>query len=95
MIKSILTASVFVTSCIYSLHVQAEPILEKVEAKYIISSYAKTKYPLVFTPGMGAFTRIGTDALGMDYWYQIILYQLVNWFLLLPIFLIWYGRCLQ
>lgn len=71
MIKSILTASVFVTSCIYSLHVQAEPILEKVEAKYIISSYAKTKYPLVFTPGMGAFTRIGTDALGMDYWYQI------------------------
>ena len=26
---------------------------------------------LFLTPGMGAFTRIGTDTLGMDYWYQI------------------------
>ena len=59
MIKSILTASVFVTSCIYSLHVQAEPILEKVEAKYIISSYAKTKYPLLMVHGWLGWSRIG------------------------------------
>lgn len=35
------------------------------------NTYAKTQYPIVLTPGMGAFTRIGTDAFGMDYWYGI------------------------
>ncbi len=36
------------------------------------SSYAKTKYPIVFNHGMSGFIRIGTDDLGLDYWYQIL-----------------------
>ena len=36
------------------------------------SSYAKTKYPLVFAHGMGGWIRAGTDELGVDYWYQIL-----------------------
>ena len=37
-----------------------------------ITSYAKTKYPLVFAHGMGGWIRAGTDELGVDYWYQIL-----------------------
>ena len=36
------------------------------------ANYAKTKYPLVFVHGMFGFTRMGSDAFGMDYWYQIL-----------------------
>ncbi|WP_257227300.1 triacylglycerol lipase [Acinetobacter sp. YH12063] len=36
------------------------------------ASYAKTKYPIVFTHGMFGFTRIGFDSFGMDYFYQIL-----------------------
>ncbi len=46
--------------------------LQKVDAPFILSSYAKTKYPIVFAHGMVGFNRLGSDALGMDYWYQIL-----------------------
>jgi triacylglycerol lipase len=36
------------------------------------STYAKTKYPVVFVHGIAGFSRVGTDALGVDYWYQIL-----------------------
>lgn len=36
------------------------------------TSYAQTKYPVVFNHGMSGFIRIGTDDLGLDYWYQIL-----------------------
>ncbi|ATO21023.1 lipase [Acinetobacter sp. LoGeW2-3] len=36
------------------------------------SSYAKTKYPIVFVHGMAGFIRVGTDQFGLDYWYQIL-----------------------
>ena len=36
------------------------------------STYAKTKYPIVFSHGMSGFIRIGTDPFGLDYWYQIL-----------------------
>lgn len=36
------------------------------------STYAKTKYPIVFTHGMAGFIRVGTDQFGLDYWYQIL-----------------------
>lgn len=42
------------------------------QSNYVISSYAKTKYPLVFAHGMGGWIRAGTDELGVDYWYQIL-----------------------
>lgn len=36
------------------------------------NNYAQTKYPIVFNHGMSGFVRIGTDDLGLDYWYQIL-----------------------
>lgn len=36
------------------------------------STYAKTQYPIVFNHGMGGFIKVGTDAFGLDYWYQIL-----------------------
>ena len=45
---------------------------EQVKSNFVISSYAKTKYPLVFAHGMGGWIRVGTDELGLDYWYQIL-----------------------
>lgn len=36
------------------------------------TTYAKTKYPIVFMHGMFGFTRIGFDSFGMDYFYQIL-----------------------
>jgi triacylglycerol lipase len=44
----------------------------QVKSSFVTSSYAKTKYPIVFTHGMAGFIRIGTDQLGLDYWYQIL-----------------------
>lgn len=37
-----------------------------------ISSYAKTKYPIVFSHGMAGFIQVGSDQFGLDYWYQIL-----------------------
>lgn len=45
---------------------------EQVKSNFVISSYAKTKYPIVFTHGMAGFINIGGDQLGVDYWYQIL-----------------------
>lgn len=42
------------------------------KSSFVISNYAQTKYPLVFAHGMAGFNRVGTDLLGLDYWYQII-----------------------
>ncbi len=36
------------------------------------STYAQTQYPVVFVHGFAGFSRVGTDALGVDYWYQIL-----------------------
>lgn len=41
-------------------------------ASQVSSSYAKTKYPLVFSHGMAGFITVGADPLGVDYWYQIL-----------------------
>ena len=45
---------------------------QQIQSNYIQSTYAKTKYPIVFAHGMFGFTRIGLDAIGIDYWYQIL-----------------------
>lgn len=45
--------------------------LQQVTAK-ATSSYAKTQYPIVFVHGFSGFSRVGTDQLGVDYWYQIL-----------------------
>ena len=45
---------------------------EQVKANIVLSDYAKTKYPVVFAHGTAGFDRIGSDFLGLDYWYQIL-----------------------
>lgn len=45
---------------------------QQIQSNYIQSNYAKTKYPIVFAHGMVGFIRLGTESLGMDYWYQIL-----------------------
>ena len=50
---------------------QAKDGLQQVTAT-AKSDYAKTKYPIVFTHGMFGFTRLGFDAFGLDYFYQIL-----------------------
>lgn len=44
----------------------------QIKTNFVISSYAKTQYPLVFAHGMGGWIRAGTDELGVDYWYHIL-----------------------
>ena len=38
----------------------------------VVSTYAKTQYPIVFSHGMAGFITAGTDQFGLDYWYQIL-----------------------
>ena len=39
----------------------------QIKSNFVLSSYAKTQYSLVFAHGMGGFIRAGTDELGVDY----------------------------
>ena len=59
------------STCVLST-TQVYASASQIQAKYVTSSYAKTKYPLVFAHGMGGWIRAGTDELGVDYWYQIL-----------------------
>ncbi|WP_257223163.1 triacylglycerol lipase [Acinetobacter sp. YH12231] len=59
------------SAAIASTQSQAAAGLQHVTANSS-ASYAKTKYPIVFTHGMFGFTRIGFDSFGMDYFYQIL-----------------------
>ena len=46
--------------------------LQQYKSNFVLSSYARTKYPMVFVHGFGLdFNRIGTESIGLDYWYQI------------------------
>ena len=46
--------------------------LQQYKSNFVLSSYARTKYPMVFVHGFGlGFNRIGTESIGLDYWYQI------------------------
>ncbi|RZG49112.1 MULTISPECIES: esterase/lipase family protein [Acinetobacter] len=65
LLSSMLTLSLFI-----SLSTQAS-VITQIKPNYVSSNYAQTKYPIVLAHGMGGFSRIGTDTLGLDYWYQI------------------------
>ncbi len=65
-----LTALVSAIS-LYSVSSHASGIV-KAESRYVTSSYAQTKYPIVLAHGMMGFTRLGSSAFGLDYWYQIL-----------------------
>lgn len=45
----------------------ATQVVEKVK-----SDYAKTKYPILMVHGWLGWQRIGTNTIGLDYWYQIL-----------------------
>ena len=61
-------ASLIAATCIGNVSAsQATQVTAKAS-----SSYAKTKYPIVFNHGMGGFITVGTDSFGLDYWYQIL-----------------------
>lgn len=52
---------------------QAAPThIKQIKSNFVLSSYAKTKHPTIFVHGMLGFNRIGTDAFGLDYFYQIL-----------------------
>ncbi len=44
----------------------------QVKSSFVISNYAKTKYPIVFVHGVAGFSRVGSDPMGVDYWHQIL-----------------------
>jgi triacylglycerol lipase len=50
---------------------QAAPSVLQVKASEK-SSYAKTKYPILMVHGWLGWSKIGTDTIGLDYWYQIL-----------------------
>lgn len=66
--RVLITGLLLAGSC---LSTQASTQASQVTAK-ASSSYAKTKYPIVFAHGMAGFIQIGTDQFGLDYWYQIL-----------------------
>lgn len=50
---------------------QAAPSATQVVEK-AKSDYAKTQYPILMVHGWLGWSRIGTDTIGLDYWYQIL-----------------------
>lgn len=52
-------------------HASNTPITN-VTPNYVTSTYAKTKYPVVFAHGLFGFKKLGDDGFGLDYWYQIL-----------------------
>ena len=60
-------------SSVAFVHLPAQAAgLTQYQAK-AVSNYATTQYPLVMAHGFGlGFSRIGTQMLGLDYWYQIL-----------------------
>ena len=54
-----------------SSQTQAAGTATQVTAK-ASSNYAQTKYPILMVHGWLGWSRIGTDTVGLDYWYQIL-----------------------
>ncbi|ANF82643.1 lipase [Acinetobacter sp. NCu2D-2] len=50
-----------------SAAVNAVQVVEKAK-----SDYAKTKYPILMVHGWLGWQRMGTNTIGLDYWYQIL-----------------------
>lgn len=63
---SLVTALCLTSTTTYATQAQ------QINVSSVKSDYAKTKYPIVFAHGMVGFIRLGTESLGMDYWYQIL-----------------------
>lgn len=68
----LLFAGVLSATMIPSAMANTSTHAKKVEARYVTSNYAKTKYPIVFAHGLTGFIRLGTESFGLDYWHQIL-----------------------
>lgn len=49
----------------------SNPAIQNGKASFVISNYAQTKYPMVMAHGLFGFNKLGSEAFGLDYWYQI------------------------
>ena len=57
---------------ISTIHMAVASEATQVTTTKVNSSYAKTKYPIVFNHGMAGFITLGTNQFGLDYFYQIL-----------------------
>ena len=57
---------------ISTIHMAVASEASQVTTTKVSSSYAKTKYPIVFNHGMAGFITLGTNQFGLDYFYQIL-----------------------
>ena len=55
-----------------TIHMAVASEATQVTTTKVSSSYAKTKYPIVFNHGMAGFITLGTNQFGLDYFYQIL-----------------------
>ena len=55
-----------------TIHMAVASEATQVTTTKVNSSYAKTKYPIVFNHGMAGFITLGTNQFGLDYFYQIL-----------------------
>lgn len=67
---NILTATVLISFGLS--HANAATQAKNVTAPFVSSSYAQTKYPIVFAHGLTGFIRVGVESFGVDYWHQIL-----------------------
>ena len=70
-IKTVLTTAFMLGSSIVGTQTYASANATQVTAK-ATSNYAQTKYPILMVHGWLGWQRIGTDTIGLDYWYQIL-----------------------
>lgn len=68
----LLFAALISSAGISSSYANTSTQAQKVDAKFVTSNYAKTKYPIVFAHGLTGFIRIGYESFGLDYWHQIL-----------------------
>lgn len=59
-------------TCVASMSAQAAIQPQKVQSSFVSSSYAKTKYPIVFAHGLMGFITLAPNTFALDYWYQIL-----------------------
>ena len=76
-ISSKLKTTIFASCCVVTVglssSLQAAPKVLQINQKVpATSDYAKTNYPILMVHGWLGWSKIGTNTIGMDYWYQIL-----------------------
>lgn len=58
--------------CFASMSNYAAITPKQVDSYYLVSDYAKTKYPTIFAHGLMGFITLAPNTFSLDYWYQIL-----------------------